>query len=200
MTKEDLLKLDKFADKSAQNLVDAIEKTKKTEFAAFISALGIKFVGKETAELIARTFPAFENLKNANLEELSEVEGVGEKIAVSIYDFFKSDENLKLIEKLFSAGFEIKYPEKISDNAPFRGMTMVFTGALSTITRNEAQKLAKSLGATVTNSVSKNTTHVIAGEDAGSKLEKAQKLGVIILNEKEFFDMVEKGRTNEQKI
>lgn len=200
LTKEDFLKLDKFAEKSAQNLVDAIEKTKNSEFASFISALGIKFVGKETAELISRAFPTFENLKNATLEELSAVDGVGEKIAISICEFFKNEENLKQIEKLFDAGFNIKYPEKISENAPFSGMTMVFTGALSKITRNEAQKLAKSLGATVTNSVSKNTTHVIAGEDAGSKLEKAQKLGVIILNENEFFDMVEKGKTNEQKI
>lgn len=197
LTKEDLLKLDKFAEKSAQNLIEAIEKTKHSEFASFISALGIKFVGKETAEFIARVFPTFENLKNASLEELSNVEGVGEKIAISIYEFFNNEENLKLIEKLFEAGFEIKYPEKISENAAFSGMTMVFTGALSRITRNEAQKLAKSLGATVTNAVSKNTTHVIAGEDAGSKLDKAKKLGVIILNEDEFFDMVEKGRSNE---
>ena len=197
LKKEDFLKLDKFADKSAQNLVDAIEKTKNTEFSSFISALGIKFVGKETAELIARTFPTFENLKNASLEELSSVEGVGEKIAISIFEFFRNEENLKLIDDLFKSGFNIKYPEKISENAPFSGMTMVFTGALSKITRNEAQKLAKSLGATVTNSVSKNTTHVIAGEDAGSKLEKGKKLGVIILNEDEFFDMVEKGKANE---
>ena len=197
LTKEDFLKLDKFAEKSAQNLVDAINKTKNTEFASFISALGIKFVGKETAEFIARTFSSFENLKNASLEELSQIEGVGEKIAVSIFEFFNDKENLNQIEKLFQSGFSVNYPEKISENAPFVGMTMVFTGALSKITRNEAQKLAKSLGATVTNSVSKNTTHVIAGEDAGSKLDKAQKLGVIILNENEFFNMVEKGKANE---
>ena len=129
LKKDDLLKLDKFADKSAQNLIDAIEKTKSTEFASFVSALGIKFVGKETAELIARAFPSFENLKNASLEELSKIEGVGEKIAESIFEFFKNEENLKLTEKLFDSGFNIKYPEKISENAPFNGMTMVFTGA-----------------------------------------------------------------------
>ena len=189
LTKEQLLKLDKFADKSAQNLLDAIEKSKNSEFSSFISALGIKFVGKETAELIANKFSSFEELKNASLETLSEIDGVGDKIAVSIYEYFRNEYNLKLISKLFNSGFEIKYPVILGDNAPFSGLTFVFTGTLSKITRNEAQKLAKSLGGNVTNSVSKNTTYVVAGEAAGSKLEKAEKLGVTILNEEEFKQM-----------
>ena len=197
LTKEQLLSLDKFADKSAQNLLDSVEKSKTPEFSSFISALGIKFVGKETAELIANKFSSFDELKNASLETLSEVDGVGEKIAVSIYEFFKNDDNMELIERLFNSGFEIKYPKILGDNAPFNGLTFVFTGTLSRITRNEAQKLAKSLGGNVTNSVSKNTSYVVAGEAAGSKLDKAEKLGVTILNEEEFFSMVEKGKMKE---
>ena len=195
LTKNDFLKLDKIADKSAQNLINAIENSKKTEFAAFISALGIKFVGKETAELLAKVFPNFEKLKEAYLEELASIEGIGEKIAKSIIKFFSKPENIDIIKKLFDSGFEIIYPSKISENAPFLGLTFVFTGALNTITRNEAQKLAKSLGANVTNSVSKNTSYVVVGEDAGSKFDKAQKLGVMIIDENQFLDMVKRGQT-----
>ncbi|MCQ2957642.1 MAG: NAD-dependent DNA ligase LigA, partial [Candidatus Gastranaerophilales bacterium] len=194
LTKEQLLNLDKFADKSADNLLASIEKSKNSEFSSFVSALGIKFVGKETAELLANKFSSFEELKNASLEELSSVEGVGDKIAVSIFEFFKNDYNMELVEKLFNSGFKIKYPENLGEDAPFNGLTFVFTGTLSKITRNEAQKLAKSLGANVTNSVSKNTDFVVAGEAAGSKLDKAEKLGVKILNEDEFFSMVEEGK------
>ena len=194
LTKDDFLKLDKFADKSAQNLVDAIEHTKKTEFASFISALGIKFVGKETAEIIARAFPDFESLKNASEEEFANIEGIGSKMAQSIRAFFDKEENITLIQRLFDSGFEIVYPKILGDNAPFAGLTFVFTGALASITRNEAQKLAKSLGANVTNSVSKNTSYVVVGEDAGSKLDKAKKLGVMILDENRFLDMVKKGQ------
>lgn len=194
LTKEDVLNLDKFADKSAQNLIDAIEKSKNSEFGAFLSAIGIKFVGKETAELLARAFANFDELKNAKLEDLSKIDGVGEKIAVSIKEFFENENNINLIQKLFDAGFNIKYPEILSEDAPFVGLTFVFTGVLSKITRNEAQKLAKSLGANVTNSVSKNTSYVVAGESAGSKFDKAEKLGVTILNEDEFFDMVNNGK------
>ncbi len=194
LTKEDFLKLDKFADKSAQNLVDAIKKSKNTEYAAFISALGIKFVGKETAEVIARAFPDFENLKNAKAEDFAQVEGIGEKIAPSIENFFADEENNRLIERLFAAGFQIKYPTMLQENATLKGLTFVFTGTLSTITRNEAQKLAKSLGANVTNSVSKNTNYVVAGESAGSKFDKAQKLGVTILDENEFLNMIRENK------
>lgn len=194
LTKEDFLNLDKIADKSAQNLVDAIAKSKSCEFADFISALSIKFVGGETAELLAGAFNDFDALKNASEEELSKIEGVGNKIAKSISKFFADEKNIVLIDRLFNSGFNIKYPQQLSENAAFRGLTFVFTGTLSTITRNEAQKLAKSLGANVTNSVSKNTSYVVVGEDAGSKLEKAQKLGINILDENEFMDMVKKGQ------
>jgi len=194
LKKDNILNLDKFADKSAQNLIDAIDKSKHSEFASFISALGIKFVGKETAELIARKFSTFDEFKNATVDELSQIEGVGEKIAISIKAFFENSRNLELIDKIFNSGFEIIYPKILLGNAPFSGLTFVFTGTLSKITRNEAQKLAKSLGGNVTNSVSKNTSYVIAGEAAGSKFDKAEKLGITILNEDEFFDMVNNGK------
>ncbi len=196
LTKENFLSLDKFADKSAQNVIDAIEKSKKTEYAAFISALGIKFVGKETAELIANAFPNFETLKQATIEEFAKVDGVGDKIAVSIANFFADEENIRLIDRLFAAGFEIQYPAVATGEMPFKGFTFVFTGTLSTITRNEAQKMAKSLGANVASSVSKNTNYVVAGENAGSKLDKAERLGIMIIDENEFLGMV---KENEQK-
>lgn len=194
LTKDDFLKLDKIADKSAQNLLDAIEKTRTTEFSQFLSALGIKFVGKETADLLARNFKDFDSLKQAKKEELSAIEGIGDKVTQSIIDYFKDEKNLTLLEKLFASGFEIKYPKPIVASELFANKTFVFTGALSNITRNDAQKLTKSLGGNIANSVSKNTSIVVAGEDAGSKLDKAQKLGVMIINEDEFLDMVKRGQ------
>lgn len=191
LTLDDILKLDKFAQKAAQNLYDAITKSKNSEFSSFLSGLGIKFVGKETADILANNYDNFEKLKISSVDELSQIQGIGKKIAESIVQYFKEQRNLDNINRLFNAGFNIIYPEKSSDSGKLLNKTFVFTGTLVNLTRDEAGKLAKKFGANVTSSVSKNTDYVVCGENAGSKYDKAQKLGIKIITEDEFMKIIE---------
>jgi DNA ligase (NAD+) len=188
LEKEDISSLFRFGEKSAQNLIDAIEKTKKIPLSRFIFALGIRHVGEETAIDLANHFGSIERLKKASFEEINSIPDIGDVVAKSIYDFFRNKENLKLIGGLLKVGVKIIKPEKIE--AKLKGLTFVFTGALKTMTRDEAKEKVRLLGGEVSSSVSKETDYVVAGESPGSKFERAKKLGVKIISEEEFLKMI----------
>ncbi len=190
LNREDLLKLGGFKDKKVDNLLNAIENSKKVELFAFIYSLGIDGVGKKTAKDLAKTYKSLENLKNASVEDLSQVEEIGDILSQNIYDYFHNQENIDEIDKLFSLGVEIIESTTNVSQGVFLGEKVVLTGVLSKYKRSEASKIIESLGGEVLSSVTKQTTLVLAGEDAGSKLEKAKKLGVKIISENDFENMI----------
>lgn len=187
----DLLNLELFGDKKTDNLLKAIEKSKNAALDKFIFALGIRHVGSKTAEILARHFQNIENLKNATLEDLQKISEIGPVVATSIFNFFKTPKVLKDLENLNRAGLVLKAPEA-NKSAILEGKTFVFTGELQTLTRNQAQDLAKQNGAKVSSSVSSKTYAVVAGADAGSKLTKARELGIKIMTEQEFLSLLNK--------
>lgn len=155
-----------------------------------LTAFTIRNVGKETAGLLANEFETLGNLEKATVEELSKIEGIGDVIAQDIYEFFRKPETIQMLKDLKELGIEPAPPaQNISDK--FKGKTFVLTGTLQNMTRDEASEKIKLLGGKTSSSVSKNTSFVIAGEKAGSKLDKAEKLGVIILTENDFLNMIE---------
>jgi DNA ligase (NAD+) len=185
----DLLPLERFAEKSAKNLITAIQSKKEITLARFIYALGIRNVGEETAQDLAEHFGSIEKLRKASLEELQKVMDIGPVVAKSIYDFFKEKRNLKFIEKLKKVGVKI-VEEKKPKKQTLKGLTFVFTGGLETMSREEAKKKVREFGGEVTESVSKRVNYVVVGREPGSKLEKAKKLGIKTINEKEFLSML----------
>lgn len=187
-----LLQLPNFKDKKAQNLLDAIEKSKTRPLSKLLFALGIAFVGEKTAEVLADHFRTLDNLKNATLDELQHIPDVGEKVSQSIYDFFHDQKALEQLEKLRAIGLNFTQPEKEKSGNVLDGKTLVFTGELKTMARSEAERLAMQYGGKASGSVSKKTSYVVAGEAAGSKLKKAQELGVPVLTEQEFLKMLGK--------
>ncbi len=187
----DLMPLELFGDKKTENLLNAIEKSKKSPLDKFIFALGIRHVGAKTAEVLARHFKNIENLQNASLEDLQKIGDIGPIVATSIFNFFKTPKVLKDLENLKKSGLVLTAPAA-KQSAILEGKTFVFTGELETLTRAEAQNLAKQNGAKVSDSVSGKTYAVVAGKDAGSKLAKAQKLGVKIMSEQEFLSLLNK--------
>lgn len=187
-----LLQLPNFKDKKAQNILDAIEKSKTRPLSKLIFALGIAFVGEKTAEVLADHFRTLDRLKNASLDELQHIPDVGEKVSQSIYDFFHDQTALEQIEKLRTAGLNFTQPEKEKSGNVLEGKTLVFTGELKTMTRSEAERLALQYGGKASGSVSKKTAYVVAGEAAGSKLKKAHELGVPVLTEEEFLNLIGK--------
>ena len=193
LTYDDFLKLDLVKDKSATNMYTSIQNSKCKPLSRFITALSIRHVGKETAEILVNDFPTLEDLKNANLEELAQIEGIGEKIALSIYDFFHSESNLVMIENFIELGFEFTN-SNLNKTSELAGKTFVLTGTLGSMTRDEASEKIKIRGGKTSSSVSKNTSYVIAGANAGSKLDKAEKLGVIILSESDFLNLINEGQ------
>lgn len=190
LTYEQLLELDLIAEKSAQNLLDAINNSKNTKLPKFINALGIRLVGKESADILAQNFPDIEALKAAKIEDLSAIDGIGEKMAKSIYDYFHNEQNLKTLDEALKLGLVPENTYKKEENLKFKGLSFVLTGTLEEFSRERAQEILKSLGAKTPNSVSKNTNYVIAGANAGSKLTKAQNLGIKIINEQEFKELI----------
>ncbi|MDM0645274.1 NAD-dependent DNA ligase LigA [Clostridium perfringens] len=187
---EKLLDLDKFGPKKAQNLLDAIEKSKDCTLEAFLYSLGIPNVGVKTAKDLVKRFESLENLEKATFEELVSVQDVGDIVARSIIEFFKEERTLKVINELLSLGVNPHYEKKEVLESPFMGKTVVVTGTLENYSRTSIKEKLESLGANVSGSVSKKTDFVIAGEAAGSKYDKAKSLGVTILSEEEFENMI----------
>ncbi|MDT7931874.1 NAD-dependent DNA ligase LigA [Clostridium perfringens] len=187
---EKLLDLDKFGPKKAQNLLDAIEKSKDCTLEAFLYSLGIPNVGVKTAKDLVKRFESLENLEKATFEELVSVQDVGDIVARSIIEFFKEERTLKVINELLSLGVNPHYEKKEVLESQFMGKTVVVTGTLENYSRTSIKEKLESLGAKVSGSVSKKTDFVIAGEAAGSKYDKAKSLGVTILSEEEFENMI----------
>ena len=192
LSKDDFLKLDLVKEKSAQNMYDAIQESKNRTFARFITALSIRHVGKETAELIIGEFSTIDALENASVEDLANIEGVGEKIAQSVYAYFHNNQNLEMVKEFEKYGLNFESNATAPKTDELAGKTFVLTGTLSSMTRDEATEKIKQMGGKTSSSVSKKTSFVVAGENAGSKLDKAQNLGVIILNEDDFLKMINK--------
>jgi DNA ligase (NAD+) len=182
LTKKDLLSLERFADKSAQNILDEIENSKRLPLERVIYGLGIRMVGERTAQFLAENFGSMEALEQAGVEELQSVNEVGPRIAESIVEFFSIAANRKLIERLRQAGLTLKGKKK-ERGTKLAGKTFVLTGTLPKRSRDEAKKLIEDAGGKVTGSVSKKTDYVVAGADAGSKLDKAKELGVAVIDE-----------------
>ncbi|MCF7803895.1 MAG: NAD-dependent DNA ligase LigA [Candidatus Marinimicrobia bacterium] len=190
LAKDDLVELERMAEKSAQNLLDAIDASRETTLARFLYALGIRNVGEHLARVLEREFGSLDALRTASLDELESVNEVGPIVAESIYNFFDEEQNRELIRKLLDANIAIETPEAEASDDTFADKTIVFTGAMEHFTRSDAKKLAERLGGRATSSVSGNTDFVVAGENAGSKLDKAQEIGVTVLTEQEFIDML----------
>lgn len=191
---EDLVELERMGPKSSENLLDEIEKTKQRNLTRLIYALGIRYVGERTAQALAAHFKSLDALANASIEELTQIEDVGPKVAESVVFFFDQPENQELISKLKKVGlnFSMKSAEREGEKS-LEGQKFVLTGTLSSFSREEAKEIIEELGGTVTSSVSRNTHYVIAGESPGSKLQKAQELGIPTLDEKGFLKLVKKG-------
>ncbi len=187
--REQLLGLEKMGEKSVQNLFDAIETSKKTTLAAFIYALGIRGVGETTARMLANSFQTFEALRNAEIDTLKKTPDVGDITAEWIIDFFRAPHNMEVIDRLLAAGIHWDAPIAPT-RQPFNGESWVITGTLSQMGRDEATQMLQALGARVSGSVSAKTRCVVAGEKAGSKLEKAEKLGIPVLDETAFLALM----------
>ncbi len=184
LTKAELLTLDRMGDKSAQNILEEIEASKKLPLERVIYGLGIRMVGERTAQFLAEHFGSMEALEHASVEELQNVDEVGPRIAESIVEFFSIPANRKLVEHLGQAGLAFKGKKK-ERGTKLAGKTFVLTGTLTKYTRDEAKKIIEDAGGKVTGSVSKKTDYIVAGADAGSKLDKAKELGVAVIDEKE---------------
>ena len=187
LKKEDFLKLEGFKEKSAQNLLDSIEKSKKQDLSRLIYALGIRHVGKYAAQLLSSRYSSIDKLEKAKEEELKEIDGLGDKSAESIVTFFTSEENKNLINRLKEIGVKTKNIKK--GNLPFDGKKFLFTGSLVKLTRPEASDLIKEKGGIVASSISKDIDYVVVGDKPGSKYDKAKKMNLKIINEDEFQDL-----------
>ncbi|MBL8029798.1 MAG: NAD-dependent DNA ligase LigA [Candidatus Doudnabacteria bacterium] len=190
LKKEDIEGLERFGEKSAENIISSIQNHRKISLPKFIFALGILHVGEQTAEDLARNFKSLDGLKKASLPELGAIENIGPVVAKSVYEFLGNKSNLNFIDKLEKVGVSILPLELKSGQQKFAGMTFVITGTLGTMSRDEAKARIKNLGGKVTESVSKNTSFVVVGSEPGSKYEKAVTLGVKILKEENFLQLI----------
>ena len=191
LRKEDLLKLERMGEKSADNLLAALAESKKNELDKLLFALGIRHVGAKVARILATEFGSMEKLQQAQPEELAQIRDIGDKIAESAVTWLNVPANIDLVERLAAAGLTMTFtPPASQEDNPFFGKTLVFTGTMPTLGRAEAKTMAQDMGAKVSGSVSKKTDYVIAGAEAGSKLEKAQQLGVTVIDEAEFLRLL----------
>ena len=186
---DDLLVLDSFKEKSAHNLVTAIEKSRSVSLDRLIFGLGIRNIGQASAKLLCAKFGGLDSIMSATAEEISGIDGFGEVMAQSVYNAFHEEHMIALIQRLKECGVNTEY-EKVQQDDRFAGKTFVLTGTLPTLKRNDAKELIEKFGGKVSGSVSKKTDFVLAGEEAGSKLTKAQELGVKIISEEEFMEMI----------
>lgn len=191
LRKDDLLKLERMGEKSADNLLAALTESKKNEMDKLLFALGIRHVGAKVARILATEFGSMEKLQQAQPEELAQIRDIGDKIAESVVTWLNVPANIDLVERLSAAGLTMTFtPPASQEDNPFFGKTLVFTGTMPTLGRAEAKTMAQDVGAKVSGSVSKKTDYVIAGAEAGSKLEKAQQLGVTVIDEAEFLRLL----------
>jgi DNA ligase (NAD+) len=196
LTREQLVALERVGEKSAQNILDNIQASKERPLALLIFAIGIRYVGYQTAELLARAFGSLDRLRDASLEEITAVEGIGPKIGESVYAWFQEPVNLTFVGKLRDAGVNM-IDQSTHVTGPLRGLTIVVTGRLERQTRGQIEARIKALGGAVGDAVTKKTDYLVAGEDAGSKLARAQKLGTPILNEDAFEQLIEQRRSQD---
>ena len=190
LKKENIVDLDRFADKSTENLINEIEKNKKVTFDRFLNAISIRHVGQRMSQVVAENFKDLQSLMNADEEQLVEIDSVGPEIAKSLVNFFKIESNINTINKMLSAGVDISYKQRIKSDK-LKDKTFVLTGTLENYTRDEAKQLIESKGGKVTSSVTKKTSYVVAGENPGSKYDKAVKLGTTIIDEDQFAKLVD---------
>ena len=190
LTYEDISSLKKDGEKFTKNLLNSIENSKNNDLDRVICSLGIKNVGAKLAKILAKEFKNIDDLMNASVIRLNSINDVGEITANNIYEFFKQEQTIDLINRLKNAGVNMEYLQQESDDERFFGKTFVLTGSLTNYTRDEASKIIEDFGGKTSSSVSKKTTYLLAGEDAGSKLTKAEQLGVTIITEREFEDMI----------
>ena len=192
LSKENIMTLEKKKDKSAENLINAIEKSKSNDLYRIVFALGIRHIGQKAAKILADKFRTLDNIANAGIEDISSIDGFGDIMAQSVYNYFQLDESKKLVEEIKSLGINtnnLSEQKEIDKSNPFFNKTFVITGTLTNYKRTEAAEIIESMGGKVSSSVSKKTDYVLAGEEAGSKLTKAQSLGITIINENEFESM-----------
>lgn len=189
LNKNDIAVIDRMGEKSAENLIAAAEKSKENDLSRLIFALGIRHIGQKAGKLLAEHFTSMDNLIAATTEEIASIEGFGEIMAESVTEFFSHPESIRLIDQLRAAGVNMTSKKEIVD-LRFQGKTFVLTGTLSTFTRSEATKIIELFGGKASSSVSKKTDYVLAGEDAGSKLKKANDLGITVISEEEFSLMI----------
>lgn len=189
LTQQDFMQLDGIKEKSAYNMYDSVQKSKERPLARFLTALSIRHVGKETAELLAEHFQSLEAIEKASKEEIAQIDGIGDIIAASVVEFFTRPYNIELLKNLDHLGVHPTH-KKVVQSTVLNSKTFVLTGTLSTMGRAEASQKIKQLGGKTSSSVTKKTDFVVAGESAGSKLTKAQELGITILNEDEFLQMI----------
>ncbi len=187
---EQLTGLEGWGDKSADNVIAAIEAARQPPLGKFLTALGIRFVGEVTASLLEQTFPSLEHLMETSMETLLEIEGIGEQAARSIFDYFSDPGVREMFARLQEAGVAPRAGQQLQGNQPLSGLVFLFTGTLTTLSRTEAKKLIKDNGGQIATTVTQKMTHLVAGDKAGSKLKKAKELGKIILRENEFLQMI----------
>jgi DNA ligase (NAD+) len=185
LTADQLLPLDRMAEKSAEKLIAAIDTSRAQPLSRLLNALGIRHVGAVAAQLLARRFGSIEALQAASLDEIMAVRGIGDVIAASVREFFDDAAGALLVRRLTRAGVQTTEPDARGGDGPLNGQTVVITGTLPTLSRTDATALVERAGARVTSSVSKNTTFLVAGDEAGSKLDKAKQLGVEVITEAE---------------
>ena len=190
LKKEDLLKLELFKDKKAQNLLEAIEKSKKQPLSRFIYGLGVRHVGEKAAYVLAHKFMTLDNLMKAKQEDFDAIFEVGSVMAESIVNFFRQESTQHLIKKLKESGLNLEEKLTPVKKSPLTGKTVVFTGELKIFSRSEVERLVRQFGGNASSSVSKNTDLVVFGENPGSKYNKAKKLGIKIINEEEFSRLI----------
>jgi len=189
LTVEKLMTLDRFKEKSATNLVNAIEKSKENSFDRILFGLGIRNIGSRAAVLLCEKFDTIEKLMNADITEISSIDGFGDVMSKNVYEALREPHMKELISKLQKKGLDFTYKSSVKGDK-FNGKVFVLTGTLPTLKRDDAKQMIESLGGNVSSSVSKKTDFVVAGEEAGSKLTKAQELGVAVITEEEFLKMV----------
>jgi DNA ligase (NAD+) len=190
LTKEDLIELERMADKSARNVIDSIEASKTRPLWRFIAALGIRHIGGQSAQILAEYFGSLDALISADQEQLAEIDQIGPIMAQSVYEYFHNPKNISVINEFMSAGVKLQKPAKKRSDK-MAGKTFVITGTLGNFTRQQAEQAVKQAGGKTSSSVSKKTDFVLAGENPGSKLDKAHQFGIKIIKEEDFIKMLE---------